>query len=101
MAHYYFGNHPHACAKNGAKIHTRSHYDYICREGQYSNMQGKKEDLVFSCSGNLPDWANTAGQFWDAAKKVVNPTVERIERSVWDFKKNSAWKKILPSSKNF
>lgn len=69
MAHYYFGNHPHACAKNGAKIHTRSHYDYICREGQYSNMQGKKEDLVFSCSGNLPDWANTAGQFWDAAEK--------------------------------
>lgn len=69
MAHYYFGNHPHACAKNGAKIHTRSHYDYICREGRYSNMQGKKEDLVFSCSGNLPDWANTAGQFWDAAEK--------------------------------
>lgn len=32
-------------------------------------MQGKKEDLVFSCSGNLPDWANTAGQFWDAAEK--------------------------------
>lgn len=69
MAHYYFGNHPHACAKSGAKIHTRSHYDYICREGQYGNMQGRSEDLVFTCSGNLPDWANTAGQFWDAAEK--------------------------------
>ena len=69
MAHYYFGNHPHACGKSGAKIHTRSHYDYICREGRYSNMQGRNEDLVFSCSGNLPDWANTAGQFWDAAEK--------------------------------
>ena len=32
-------------------------------------MKGKKEDLVFTCSGNLPDWAQDAGEFWDAAEE--------------------------------
>lgn len=101
MAHYYFGNHPHACAKNGAKIHTRSHYDYICREGQYSNMQGKKKILSSPVREICQTGQTLPVNFGMQPKKVVNPTVERIERSVWDFKKNSAWKKILPSSKNF
>ena len=46
MALYYFGNHPHATRADGTKINTRAHYDYICREGLYANMKGKKEDLV-------------------------------------------------------
>ena len=53
MALYYFGNHPHAKRADGTKINTRAHYDYICRQGLYANMKGKKEDLVFTCSGNL------------------------------------------------
>lgn len=69
MALYYFGNHPHAKRADGTKINTRAHYDYICRQGLYANMKGKKEDLVFTCSGNLPDWAPVAGDFWDAAEK--------------------------------
>lgn len=48
MALYYFGNHPHAKRADGTKINTRAHYDYICRQGLYANMKGKKEDLVFS-----------------------------------------------------
>ena len=68
MALYYFGNHPHATRADGTKINTRAHYDYICREGLYANMKGKKEDLVFTCSGNLPEWAQDAGKFWDAAE---------------------------------
>lgn len=68
MALYYFGNHPHATRADGTKINTRAHYDYICREGIYANMKGKKEDLVFTCSGNLPEWAQDAGKFWDAAE---------------------------------
>ena len=51
MALYYFGNHPHAKRADGTKINTRAHYDYICRQGLYANMKGKKEDLVFTCSG--------------------------------------------------
>ena len=69
MALYYFGNHPHAKRADGTKINTRAHYDYICRQGLYANMKGKKEDLVFTCSGNLPDWAQDAGEFWGAAEE--------------------------------
>lgn len=69
MALYYFGNHPHAKRADGTKINTRAHYDYICRQGLYANMKGKKEDLVFTCSGNLPGWAQDAGEFWDAAEE--------------------------------
>lgn len=69
MALYYFGNHPHVKGKDGQKINTRAHYDYICRQGNYANMKGKKEDLVFACSGNMPTWSKDAGDFWDTAEK--------------------------------
>ena len=41
------------------------HYDYIVRKNRY----GHKQDLVFSESGNLPVWAETADDFWAAADK--------------------------------
>lgn len=66
---YYFGNHPHATRADGSKINTKAHYDYICREGRFSRMQDKAEELAFVCSGNMPDWADTAGSFWDTAEK--------------------------------
>ncbi len=69
MALYYFGNHPHAKGKDGQKINTRAHYDYICRQGSYANMKGKKEDLVFACSGNMPAWSKDAGDFWSTAEE--------------------------------
>lgn len=69
MALYYFGNHPHATRADGSKINTKAHYDYICREGRFSRMQDKTEELAFVCSGNMPEWAENAGNFWNAAEK--------------------------------
>lgn len=66
---YYFGNHPHATRADGSKINTKAHYDYICREGRFSRMQDKAEELAFVCSGNMPEWADTAGNFWATAEK--------------------------------
>lgn len=69
MALYYFGNHPHATRADGSKINTKSHYEYICREGRFSRMEDKAEELAYVCSGNMPEWAETAGKFWDTAEK--------------------------------
>lgn len=69
MALYYFGNHPHATRADGSKINTKSHYEYICREGRFSRMEDKAEELAYVCSGNMPEWANDAGTFWDEAEK--------------------------------
>ena len=32
MSHYYFENTPHGTRKNGTKLNTKTHYDYIFRE---------------------------------------------------------------------
>lgn len=69
MALYYFSNTPHATRADGTKVNTVAHYEYICREGSYAKMKGREEDLVFSRSGNMPDWAAHAGQFWQTAEE--------------------------------
>lgn len=69
MAHYYFENTPHAKMKNGEKINTKTHYEYIMRENKYSHLKNREEDLVYSKSGNMPKWANNADLFWDEAEK--------------------------------
>lgn len=69
MALYHFTNTPHAKGRNGQKINTRAHYDYICRQGLYAKIKGKEEDLVFSMSGNMPEWAEKPGDFWEAAEE--------------------------------
>lgn len=74
MALYYFSNTPHATRADGTKVNTLAHYEYICREGSYAKMTGREEDLVLSRSGNMPDWAANACQFWQAAevKRQIN-----------------------------
>lgn len=70
MAHYQFRNIPHGTRKNGEKLHTRVHADYINREGDYSNMYGREEDLVYKTSGNLPVWAKgDPREFWQAVEE--------------------------------
>lgn len=45
MAHYYFENTPHGKRKDGTKLNTATHFDYISREGDYTNMKNRQEDL--------------------------------------------------------
>ena len=66
--HYLFRNIAHGKAKNGNQIHTRVHYDYIAREGKYAHMSNREEDLVFTKSGNMPSWAKTPKDFWQACE---------------------------------
>ena len=69
MSHYLFSTKPHGVMKNGEKINTRVHYEYICRQGRYAKLDGRKEDLVYMHSGNLPVWAcNSPGEFWQQAE---------------------------------
>lgn len=67
--HYLFRNIAHGKAKNGNQIHTRVHYDYIAREGKYAHMPNREEDLVFTESGNMPEWADTPKAFWQACEE--------------------------------
>lgn len=69
MALYYFNNHPHAKGRNGQKINTCTHYEYICRQGKYANVEIIKQDLVFTRSGNMPEWAKNVKDFWKTAEK--------------------------------
>ena len=71
--HYLFRNIPHGKAKNGNLINTRVHYDYICREGSYSNMRGREEDLVYTKSQNMPAWAESPKEFWQACEDNRTP----------------------------
>lgn len=55
--------------RNGEKINTLVHYKYICREGKYAHLDGRKEDLIYFRSGNLPVWAcNNPAEFWKQAE---------------------------------
>lgn len=68
MAHYYFENTPHGTRKNGTKLNTKTHYDYIFREGEYAHMENREEDLAFTSYGNIPNWADHPGMFWEEAE---------------------------------
>lgn len=68
MAHYYFENTPHGTRKNGPKLNTKTHYDYIFREGEYAHMENREEDLAFTSYGNMPNWADHPGMFWEEAE---------------------------------
>ena len=68
MAIFYFSNTPHAKSRQGEHIATQNHFGYITREGKYGNFKIKREELVYSKSGNLPGWANNAKEFWCEAE---------------------------------
>lgn len=68
MAHFYFENVPHGKRRDGSKLNTQTHYEYICRQGSYAHLHGREEDLVYSANGNMPGWAENADQFWEQAE---------------------------------
>lgn len=60
----------HSQTKDGIKIDTKLHYDYIAREGKYANIKNHGEDLRYKKQGNLPSWTNNKAQnFWEAAEQ--------------------------------
>ena len=60
----------HGETKDGKKIDTLLHYNYIAREGKYENIKNHGEDLRFKRQGNLPEWTNNkAANFWKAAEE--------------------------------
>lgn len=69
MALYYFSNTPHAMRADGSKVNTKAHYNYICRQGKYTQADGREEDLAYTASGNMPQWADDPGVFWQAAEQ--------------------------------
>ena len=80
MAHYYFENTPHGKRKDGTKLNTATHYDYISREGDYANMKNRQEDLKLTSFGNLPEWADNPRDFWENAEKHRNKPNGRAYR---------------------
>jgi hypothetical protein len=68
MAHFYFENVPHGKRRDGSKLNTQTHYEYICRQGSYAHLHDREEDLVYSANGNMPGWAENADQFWEQAE---------------------------------
>lgn len=74
MASCHFEMASHAVCRNGQKINTKDHADYIKREGKYAHMKVReanyKEKLLYKTSGNLPEWAgDSSNEFWKAAEK--------------------------------
>lgn len=73
MAHYSFTTIPHGRMKNGGKLNTGLHFEYICRENKYEHIRGREEDLVYKASGNMPAWADSAADFWQKVEQYRNP----------------------------
>ena len=55
----------HCTVKAGASSSAAAHADYIEREGKYKTKD--RADLEHAESGNLPTWAENAGDFWRAS----------------------------------
>ena len=68
MSSCHLENTPHAKSRTGDKINTLTHMEYITREGKYATMSHREEDLVYTSSGNLPKWAESAREFWNQAE---------------------------------
>lgn len=55
----------HCSVKVGKSGSGAAHADYIEREGKYASKS--KDDLEHKESGNMPEFAETSGEFWRAA----------------------------------
>lgn len=53
----------HYSIKNGKKGKAKEHASYITREGKHGK-NNKKEDLIATEHGNLPEWANNNPHFF-------------------------------------
>lgn len=58
----------HFTVKYGKAGTATAHADYILREGKYF-YGPKREELVYKAIGNLPEWAEDARDFWQAADR--------------------------------
>lgn len=55
----------HCTVKAGASTSGAAHADYIEREGKYKSKE--RDDLEAVESGNLPEWAESSRDFWQAS----------------------------------
>lgn len=69
MAIYYLESLPHGVRRNGEKLNTRLHAEYITRQGAYEKIRDREEDFVYRSFGNMPSWANSDLDFWQAAEE--------------------------------
>lgn len=61
---------------------SRSHFDYITRDGKYKRHDNQvKEDLVYHASYNLPSWAKQPRDFWKQ-EEIYKDGFRKIELSV-------------------
>ena len=67
MATYHFSNNPQPTIKgSNKKINSMTHFRYLARDGSYNNG---RQDLVYSETGNLPNWASSPKDFWKQAEE--------------------------------
>lgn len=64
-------------AKVGKGGSSTFHYDYICRQGKYSNGD-KAEELIYYESQNMPTWAESSRDFW-REQSLKNEGYRKIE----------------------
>lgn len=69
MAIYYLESLPHGIRQNGEKLNTRTHAEYITRQGAYEKIRDREEDFVYRAFGNMPAWAKNDLDFWEAAEE--------------------------------
>lgn len=58
----------HIAAKAGAGGQGGAHADYIERAGKYKTRD--RDDLAFSETLNLPEWASNAHEFWEQSDRL-------------------------------
>ncbi|MBQ9698808.1 MAG: hypothetical protein IJV46_09725 [Acidaminococcaceae bacterium] len=61
---YHFSSQPVPAGKSAA-----AHYDYIAREEKYAPEHFGQDDLRVQSYGNMPAWAKSPGEFWDASDR--------------------------------
>ena len=65
-------------ALKGKTPSAHARLKYITREGKYAKgIDGKRDDLVASGSGNLPNWADDADQFWQGVDQFERANARR------------------------
>ena len=65
-------------ALKGSTPSAHARLKYITRQGAYAKgIDGERTDLVDSGSGNLPNWAGDADQFWQGADQFERANARR------------------------
>ena len=65
-------------ALKGSTPSAHARLKYITREGKYAQgIDGDRDDLAASRSGNLPNWADDADQFWHGVDQFERANARR------------------------